>query len=337
MRARSAGIPCRRRPSATPSSGSRTGPPGPWRRAALDDYERVLPRLRALPRQLIHNDGHTDNLLVDAGRAAAIVDFGDVVAAPRVCGLAVACAYAALETERPLRVVCEVTAGYHDVAPLEAVELELLFDLVRTRLAVSACMAARQSRADPDNEYLLVSQHAVPRALAQLAAENRHLAHFGLRDACGLEPSPTAFAVRSFLARRDPEPAPVVDAPLDTAVVLDWSTANAEVTRLARAGEIAALSALVEEELDAAGATVGVGRYLEDRGVYAGEAFSGRAAHRPHRARPVPARVGDRAGPARRRRRGERRVCRRPTTSGRWPSCATRPTTASRSGRCTAT
>ena len=190
-----------------------------------------------------------------------------------MCGLAVACAYAALETERPLRVIGEVAAGYHDVAPLDAVELELLFDLVRTRLAVSACMAARQSRADPDNEYLLVSQHAVPRALARLAAENRHLAHFGLRDACGLEPSPTAFAVRSFLQRRDPEPAPVVDAPLDTAVVLDWSTANEEVTRLARAGEIAALTTLVEEELDAVGATVGIGRYLEARGVYAGAAF----------------------------------------------------------------
>ena len=149
--------------------------------AALDDYQRLLPRLEALPRQLIHNDGHTDNVLVADGRAAAIVDFGDVVSAPRVCGLAVACAYAALETEQPLRVIGEVAAGYHDVAPLDAVELELLFDLVRTRLAVSACMAARQSRADPDNEYLQVSQHAVPRALAQLAAENRPL--FALRPA----------------------------------------------------------------------------------------------------------------------------------------------------------
>src|SRR4051794_8488650 len=202
----------------------------------LGAYERLLPRLQALPRQLIHNDGHTDNVLVTSGRASAIVDFGDVVEAPRVSGLAVACAYASLETERPLRVVAEVTAGYHDVAPLAPAELELLFDLVRTRLAVSACMAARQSRADPGNEYLLVSQQAVPTALRQLTELNRHLAHFTLRDACGLEPSPTAFAVRSFLQRRDPEPAPVVDAPLASAVVLDWSTASTQVTRLAQAG-----------------------------------------------------------------------------------------------------
>src|SRR4051812_32952865 len=31
---------------------------------ALSDYERLLPRLQRLPRQLIHNDGHTDNVLV---------------------------------------------------------------------------------------------------------------------------------------------------------------------------------------------------------------------------------------------------------------------------------
>ena len=52
--------------------------------------------------------------------------------------------------------------------------------------------------------------------------------------------------------------------------MLDWSTANEEVTRLARAGEIAALTRWSSEELDAAGATVGIGRYLEARGVYAG-------------------------------------------------------------------
>src|SRR5262249_29270856 len=47
--------------------------------AALDDFEqRALPRLASLPSQLIHNDGHTDNVVVNEGRAAAIVDFGDV-------------------------------------------------------------------------------------------------------------------------------------------------------------------------------------------------------------------------------------------------------------------
>src|SRR4051794_3380211 len=167
----------------------------------LGAYERLLPRLQALPRQLIHNDGHTDNVLVTSGRASAIVDFGDVVEAPRVSGLAVACAYAALETERPLRVIAEVTAGYHDVAPLAAAGgargaggragagacgapetgrprgstggapaaspaaapppaggRELLSARGRPGLGVPPCRAARQSRADPGNEYLLVSQ-----------------------------------------------------------------------------------------------------------------------------------------------------------------------------------
>ena len=69
-------------------------------------------------------------------------------------------------------------------------------------------MAARQHAADPDNDYLLISQSGVTETLARLAGEDPDLAHFRFRDTCGYEASPTARRVRQLLesARRGPRP-----------------------------------------------------------------------------------------------------------------------------------
>jgi Ser/Thr protein kinase RdoA (MazF antagonist) len=66
---------------------------------ARDVLERftaeVLPRLRALPEQAIHNDANEHNVLLGGdGEVCGLIDFGDLCRAPRACGLAVACAYA---------------------------------------------------------------------------------------------------------------------------------------------------------------------------------------------------------------------------------------------------
>jgi Ser/Thr protein kinase RdoA (MazF antagonist) len=129
----------------------------------------LLPRLEALPRQAIHNDANEHNVLVgEDGEVCGLIDFGDLCRAPRVCGLAVACAYAMTTLPEPERQVVPLVAGYHELAPLGREELALLPDLIRTRLAMSVAMAARQRREQPDNEYLLISQDAVPALLARL-------------------------------------------------------------------------------------------------------------------------------------------------------------------------
>ena len=66
-----------------------------------------------------------------------------------MCGLAVAGAYAMQGQPDPARAVVPVVRGYHEVAPLRADELAVLFDLMRTRLAMSVAMAARQYAAEP--------------------------------------------------------------------------------------------------------------------------------------------------------------------------------------------
>ena len=223
----------------------------------LDRFARELrPRLDELPHQAIHNDANDHNVLVgDAGLVTGLVDFGDVCRAPKVCGLAVACAYAMLGLERPVAQSVPLVAGYHELAPLAPRELELLFDLAATRLALSAAMAARQSREQPANEYLLVSQQGVGATLRRLREESRELAHLRLRDACGYEPVPGARRVRAWLASEAAGAGPVVTAPLAGAPVLDWTPGSAG-------------TGTPPAELPA------LGRYLEERAIYTAEAFA---------------------------------------------------------------
>ncbi len=214
----------------------------------------TLPRLRALPAQAIHNDANEHNVLVgDDGAVCGLIDFGDLCRAPRVCGLAVACAYAMAMLPVPERELLPLVAGYHEVAPLGPDELALLPDLIRARLAMSIAMAVRQRRDQPDNEYLLISQEAVPALLSRLGPVPHELEHLRLRSACGYEAVPHARAVRGFL--QTAEPGPVCGPPLETAPVLDWSAGTAGA--------------------GAPPATVpSIGRYLEDREIYDSAAFA---------------------------------------------------------------
>jgi len=210
---------------------------------------RVLPALRELPAQAIHNDANEHNVLVgDDGRVSGLIDFGDVCRGPRVCGLAVACAYAMTALDVPEREVLPLVAGYHEVAPLRPEELALLPGLVRTRLAVSVAMAALQRAEQPENEYLLISQQGVGGLLARLGAEPPELELLRLRDACGYEAVPTARAVRAYLAVA--AVGPVCGPSLEAAPVIDFSGQDPPPPP--------------EPSL---------GRYLEDRRVYDSAAF----------------------------------------------------------------
>lgn len=88
-----------------------------------------------LPHQVIHNDFHPGNLLVDAGDprfVTGILDFGDTVYAPRVQDVAVALAY--LVDDDPGPVIAAFVAGYESVTPLLPAEHAALVPLIAARL-----------------------------------------------------------------------------------------------------------------------------------------------------------------------------------------------------------
>jgi 4-aminobutyrate aminotransferase-like enzyme/Ser/Thr protein kinase RdoA (MazF antagonist) len=232
----------------------------------------VAPRLESLPTGVIHNDANDHNVLVRDGAIAGLVDFGDMVRSCLVFELANAAAYSMLEKAEPLTVATHVVGGYNEARPLSDDELALVFALIQTRLAMSVSVAAWQTRDEPDEAYLNVSQAAAWKLIAQLAAECPRLAHYRFRDACGHPPHPREHAIVDWIGRH---PSSVLPFELDASSVhtLDLSIGSLELGGLDVLDDVGRFTAHVFGTMKAAGATVGVGRYNEPRPLYTSEAF----------------------------------------------------------------
>ncbi|MFI5688478.1 aminotransferase class III-fold pyridoxal phosphate-dependent enzyme [Streptomyces sp. NPDC051636] len=243
--------------------------------SALARLGELMPELRTLPQQAIHNDANENNILLDADGRITIIDFGDVVRAPRVCGLAVAVAYAQLGQPDPVAAACAVIAGYHTEAPLSATELRLLPDLINARLAMSIANNVEQRAADPDNEYLDSSQPQIRELVKVLSAEPRELLVARFRDACGYRPIPAEREIVSWLRSAACDPAPMLRTDPATARIhtIDWSAHGPAELHIGRGAE--AVDAAIAADRAARGGTLTLGRYREDRVVYRSDAFAG--------------------------------------------------------------
>lgn len=146
--------------------------------AVLDDFEKnVAPVLPGLRNQVIHNDLNPDNVLVTEGRPASIagvIDFGDMVRAPLIIDVAIAASYLPATGADSLALLAAFVRGYDAVMRLEATELDLLYDLVRMRLATTITVShwRRTERADDDAYTLktLQGDGNADRFLARMSA-----------------------------------------------------------------------------------------------------------------------------------------------------------------------
>lgn len=107
--------------------------------AVIDHFaDRVLPVLGDLRWQIIHNDANSSNVLVaqaDPERIAGIIDYGDMIHAPLINDVAIAAAGISEHADDPVSAICEVIVGFDGVTPLEAEEVDLIYDLVVARVA----------------------------------------------------------------------------------------------------------------------------------------------------------------------------------------------------------
>ena len=124
--------------------------------SCLDDYcANAAPRLGALRSQVIHNDFNPGNVLVTDGQpvsVAGVIDFGDMIRAPLIIDVAVASAYLRGDDDDVLAPLMSFVSGYDSVTHLEQVELELLYDLVRTRLATTLAILYWRLSARGEND-----------------------------------------------------------------------------------------------------------------------------------------------------------------------------------------
>ncbi|WP_447918280.1 phosphotransferase [Achromobacter aegrifaciens] len=139
----------------------------PHHRRSLDEFldlytSRTAPQLLGLPQQIIHNDLSASNLLTDAGglTVAGVLDFGDMVQAPRIAEIAIAASYQMTQTDTPMRVLDCMLDGYASVLALSPQERALTLDLVLARLAQRMVITAWRARQFPGNRDYILRSHA---------------------------------------------------------------------------------------------------------------------------------------------------------------------------------
>ncbi len=141
--------------------------------AVLDLFEaRIAPVMAELPTQVVHNDFNGDNLLVDAAdtdRIAGVIDFDDMVRAPRLFDLAVACCYQIRDAEDPAAAIADCLDGHLAVRALPPDELDLLPAAILTRMAMRLIVPEWRGAQLPENRaYVTRNSDLVRRQFARL-------------------------------------------------------------------------------------------------------------------------------------------------------------------------
>ena len=154
----------------------------------------VRPRLPGLRSQVIYNDLNASNVLVDPAqpdRIHGLIDFGDLTHSPLVVDVAVAATYQLRHTDDPLEAATQLLAGYQSITPLEAGEVDVLFDLITTRLVLALLITTWRATLYPDNrDYILRNTPSNWDMLRHLNTLPRPTVQKRLREACGLPELP---------------------------------------------------------------------------------------------------------------------------------------------------
>lgn len=179
----------------------------PARRALVsglfDRYRaRIAPRLAALRASVLHQDANDNNVIVgaaDPDRIVGVIDFGDMAFGRTINELAITLAYALLDADDLYAAMRAIIAGYVREFPIEEGEAEVLYDLMRMRLAASVCISSRRAREHPENDYLTISQGPAFALLERLGRLDPEFMVALCRRAAGFDATRAEQAVRAYL------------------------------------------------------------------------------------------------------------------------------------------
>jgi 4-aminobutyrate aminotransferase-like enzyme/Ser/Thr protein kinase RdoA (MazF antagonist) len=116
-----------------------------------------LPTLRSLRSQAIHGDCHPKNLLVDPDTrsVSGILDFGDMIHGPRILELAVAMSEFLTEDLAAVETLSPMLRAYARQQSLVSAEVDVLFDLILARHAITVLVHAWRGKYDPQGAKIL--------------------------------------------------------------------------------------------------------------------------------------------------------------------------------------
>jgi 4-aminobutyrate aminotransferase-like enzyme/Ser/Thr protein kinase RdoA (MazF antagonist) len=152
----------------------------------------ILPRLRRLRHQVIHADLDANNTLTDPDQPdsiTGIIDFGDMLFAPIAAEVAIAAHDAGVTNGDFIESLCAVVAGFDSVLPLEEEEIDLVYDLVLARLAVTATIIAWRKVMRPNQpDYIHGSEAPCWETIDNLLTRGRAQVRASLRRICLFPP-----------------------------------------------------------------------------------------------------------------------------------------------------
>ena len=251
----------------------------PKRRQIIEGIHGVFaalkPALEALPHQAIHNDANDYNIMVsgrlsEVRRVSGLIDLGDMCAAPRICDVAIAAAYIVLDHANPETALAAFVAGYHSANPLNAVEVDMIWPLLRARLAVSVVNSTMIALDNPDDPYVTISQAPAWRFL-EGAAIHAGLLSARLRVACDLPVVEGAERVQAWLERERGNFAPLMGCDISDAPLGSLSVENSTWPQNPFHMPLAEAARVGEEFED--NDRIWLGYFHEPRLIYAEPAF----------------------------------------------------------------
>ena len=242
----------------------------------LQQYQQIKPQLLSLNQQAIHNDVNDYNIIVSGSltqeaKIAGVIDLGDMCASPKICNLAITGAYMVLGQPHPEQVLEALVAGYHSKNPLTANELEMLWPLLRMRLAVSVVNSSVMAKENPDDPYVVISQQAAWQFLEQNTV-NAQLIASRLKVTCDLPISDSAQRISGWLNDERGNFAQVLGCDLSEASVRSLSVEASTIPK--NPFDLTAQEAADLGRQSHSDEGVWLGFYNEPRLVYTDKAFS---------------------------------------------------------------
>ncbi len=246
-------------------------------RQILHEFSAIKADLGSLPVQAIHNDVNDYNILVTGSltsppAVAGLIDLGDMCASPVVCDLAIAAAYVILDHPAPETALENLVKGFHSTCPLSAKEIDMIWPLLRLRLAVSVVNSTMMAKENPDDPYVLISQGPAWAFLESDPADpnqvNPDLISTRLRAACGIGVTDTHDSVTAWQQKNCGTFAHVLGQPLDELHRVCISVADSTLPRDPFNITDEEAAALVEDR-----SGYHLGYYAEPRLIYTDQAF----------------------------------------------------------------
>jgi Ser/Thr protein kinase RdoA (MazF antagonist) len=153
---------------------------------ALDRFEEnVLPGMNTLPRQVIHNDLNPHNLILASAApfsVAGVIDFGDMLEAPRANDVAVAASYHFHQSEEA---AASLVTGYQAVVGMSEEEMAMVPLLIGARSVLTIAITSWRAQLYPENRvYIQRNRPAAVRTLAVLSGDGCERLHDNIHLLC---------------------------------------------------------------------------------------------------------------------------------------------------------